>query len=45
MKRLAIVTLSLVTALTSVPPAMAFPNVAMPKIEAAEAQPVQYRHH
>ncbi|MGO7954817.1 hypothetical protein ACC758_39680, partial [Rhizobium ruizarguesonis] len=29
----------------SVPPAMAFPNVSMPKIEAAEAQPVQYRHH
>ncbi|NKJ77485.1 BA14K family protein [Rhizobium leguminosarum bv. viciae] len=45
MKRLAIVTLSLVTALTSVPPAMAFPTVAMPKIEAAQVQPVQYRHH
>ncbi|WP_208248327.1 BA14K family protein [Rhizobium sp. T1470] len=45
MKRLAIVTLSLVTALTSVPPAIAFPTVAVPKIEVSEAQPVQYRHY
>jgi hypothetical protein len=45
MKRLAIVALSLVTALTSVPPAMAFPTVAVPNIEGAQAQPVQYRHH
>ena len=45
MKRLAIVALSLVTALTSVPPAMAFPTVAGPKIEAPEAQPVQYRRY
>ncbi|KAF5884300.1 MULTISPECIES: BA14K family protein [Rhizobium] len=45
MKRLAIVILSLVTALTSVPPAMAFPTVAVPKIEATKAQPVQYRNY
>jgi BA14K-like protein len=45
MKRLAIFALSLVTALTSVPPAMAFPTVAVPKIEVAEAQLVQYRRY
>ncbi|MEI1252491.1 BA14K family protein [Rhizobium aouanii] len=45
MKRLAIVILSLVTALTSVPQAMAFPTIAVPKIEAPEAQPVQYRNY
>lgn len=45
MKRLATVILSLVTALTSVPPAMAFPTVAVPKIEVQEAQPVQYRRY
>ncbi|WP_113542585.1 BA14K family protein [Rhizobium leguminosarum] len=45
MKRLAIAALSLVTALTSVPPAMAFPTIAVPNIEGAQAQPVQYRHH
>ncbi|MEY9559469.1 BA14K family protein [Sinorhizobium fredii] len=45
MKRLAIATLSLVTALTSVPPAVAFPTVVAPKIEATEAQPVQYRRY
>lgn len=45
MKRLAIFALSLVTALTSAPPAMAFPIVAVPKIEVQEAQPVQYRRY
>ena len=45
MKRLAIFALSLVTALASVPPAMAFPTVAVPKIEVQEAQPVQYRRY
>jgi hypothetical protein len=45
MKRLAIFALSLVTALVSVPPAMAFPTVAVPKIEAQEVQPVQYRRY
>ncbi len=45
MKRLAIVALSLVTALTSVPPAMALPTIAVPKIEVAEAQTVQYRRY
>ncbi len=45
MKKLAIVALSLVTALTSVPPAMAFPTIAVPKIEVAEAQTVQYRRY
>ncbi|MDK1373432.1 MULTISPECIES: BA14K family protein [unclassified Sinorhizobium] len=48
MKRLAIIALSLATALTSVPPAMAFPTIAapaMPKVEVPEAQPVQYRRY
>ncbi len=45
MKRLAIIALSLVTALTSVPPVMAFPTIAVPKIEVAEAQTVQYRRY
>jgi BA14K-like protein len=45
MKRFAIFALSLVTALTSVPPAMAFPTVAIPKIEVQEAQTVQYRRY
>ncbi|WEX86614.1 BA14K family protein [Sinorhizobium garamanticum] len=45
MKRLAIIALSLATALTSVPPAMAFPTVVAPKIEVPEAQPVQYRRY
>ena len=45
MTRLAIVALSLATALTSVPPAMAFPTVVAPKIEVAEAQTVQYRRY
>lgn len=45
MKRLAIVALSLVTALTSVPPAVAFPIVVAPQVEAPQAQPVQYRRY
>ncbi|MEZ2128812.1 MULTISPECIES: BA14K family protein [unclassified Sinorhizobium] len=45
MKRLAMVALSLATALTSVPPAVAFPTVAAPKIEASQAQLVQYRRY
>ncbi len=45
MERLAIIALSLVTALTSVPPVMAFPTIAVPKIEVAEAQTVQYRRY
>ncbi|AUX75207.1 MULTISPECIES: BA14K family protein [Sinorhizobium] len=45
MKRLAIVALSLATTLTSVPPAMAFPIVVAAKVEAAQAQPVQYRRY
>ncbi len=45
MKRFAIFALSMLTALTSVPPAMAFPTVAVPKIELQEAQPVQYRRY
>ena len=39
------VALSLATALTSVSPAMAFPIFAVPKVEAAQVQPVQYRRH
>ncbi|OWV94160.1 BA14K family protein [Rhizobium sp. R693] len=42
MKRLAIVSLSLATALTSVPPAAAFPTVVVPKVEAVQVQLVDY---
>ncbi|MCZ4092526.1 BA14K family protein [Sinorhizobium psoraleae] len=45
MKRLAIIALSLATALTSVPPAMAFPTIVVPKIDVQEAEPVQYRRY
>jgi hypothetical protein len=45
MKRLAIVAVSLATALTSVPPAMAFPTIVVPKFEAPQAQLVQYRRY
>ncbi|MEF0940433.1 BA14K family protein [Rhizobium sp. BR 362] len=44
MNRLAIVALSLATALTSAPPAEAFPTIVVPKVEAApQAQPAGYR--
>ncbi|WP_027229681.1 BA14K family protein [Phyllobacterium sp. UNC302MFCol5.2] len=45
MKRLAIITLSLATALTNIPPAIAFPTIVAPDIEASQAQLVQYRRH
>ncbi|ASY63530.1 immunoreactive 14 kDa protein BA14k [Sinorhizobium sojae CCBAU 05684] len=45
MKRLAIVALSLATALTSGAPAMAFPTPVPLKVEAPQAEPVQYRRH
>ncbi|WP_085033857.1 BA14K family protein [Ensifer aridi] len=44
MKRLAIVALSLATALTSVGPAMAFPPVVPLKVEVPQAQPVSHRN-
>lgn len=43
MKRLAIIALSLTAALTSAPPAVAFPTIATPGVEAQQAQPVRYR--
>lgn len=43
MKRLAIIALSLATALTSVPPAVAFPTIGTSGVEALQAQPVRYR--
>ncbi|EJJ28432.1 BA14K family protein [Rhizobium sp. CF142] len=43
MKRLAIIALSLATALTSALPAEAFPTIATPDVEALQAQPVRYR--
>ena len=42
MKRLAFVAVSLATALTSVPPAMAFPTIVAPKIDSPQAQRVDY---
>ncbi|MBB4189322.1 BA14K family protein [Sinorhizobium terangae] len=48
MKRLSIIALSLATALTSVPPAMAFPTISAPtapKIGVPDVQPVQYWRH
>ena len=45
MKRLAILTLSLATALTNIPPAMAFPTIVAPRIEAPQAHLVQYSRH
>lgn len=45
MKRLAIVALSLATALTSVAPAMAFPTPVTLKVEAPQAEPVSHRRH
>ncbi|MDR6670144.1 BA14K family protein [Rhizobium sp. 1399] len=43
MKRLAIIALSLTAALTSAPPAEAFPTIVAPDVEALQAQPVRYR--
>lgn len=43
MKRLSIIALSLVTALTSAPPVVAFPTIVAPDVEALQAQPVRYR--
>ncbi|MBP1875940.1 hypothetical protein J2Z19_005688 [Ensifer adhaerens] len=45
MQRFAIVALSLVTGLTCAAPARAFPVLSAPKIEAPQAQPVQYRRY
>jgi len=46
MNRLTIVALSVASALTSVPPAMAFPTAAdVPKVEATQVQLVQYRRY
>lgn len=43
MKRLAIIALSLATALTSALPAEAFPTVGAPDVETLQAQQVRYR--
>ena len=43
MKRLAIIALSLATALMSALPAEAFPTVGAPDVKALQAQPVRYR--
>ena len=43
MKRLSIIALSLVSALTSALPAEAFPTIVAPQVEALQAQPVRYR--
>ncbi len=45
MKRFAIVSLSLVMMVTGIPPAMAFPTIATPKIDAGQAQLVQYARY
>ncbi|XEN30193.1 hypothetical protein M728_000790 [Ensifer sp. WSM1721] len=45
MKRLAIVALSLATALTGVPPAEAFPVIPTPNAQVSEVQQVQYKGH
>lgn len=45
MKKLAIVALSLATALTSAAPAMAFPTPVISKVEAPQAEPVSHRRH
>lgn len=43
MKRLAIIALSLATALTSALPAEAFPTIGAPDVETLQAQQVRYR--
>jgi len=43
MKKLAVVLISLVTGLTGVVPAYAFPSVSAPKIEASQVQEVRHR--
>jgi hypothetical protein len=47
MRKLAVILISLVTALTGVAPAQAFPSVAAPKVQsqAADVQTVQYNGH
>jgi len=45
MKRLAIVALSLATALTSAAPAMAFPTPVISKVETQQAELVSHRYH
>ena len=45
MKRLTIFTLSMATALTNIPPAIAFPAIVAPGLEAPQAQFIQYRRH
>ncbi|MEI2297180.1 BA14K family protein [Ensifer sp. MJa1] len=45
MKRLAIFALSLVTTLTSVPPAMAFPTLVAPGVASSQPELVQYRRY
>ncbi|MCJ8519266.1 hypothetical protein ABID21_002008 [Pseudorhizobium tarimense] len=45
MKKLAVVLISLATAVTGVAPAHAFPSVSVPKIEAQQVEQVGHRGH
>lgn len=45
MKRLTFFAVSLATALTGMPPAMAFPTISAPAVALPDAQLVQYRHY
>lgn len=45
MKKLAVILIALVTSLTGIAPAQAFPSVAVPKVEVTNVQDVQYRHY